>query len=220
MKFIKVEKLYIMKKISKKTKTKKVPFSQLSPEKKRVAIARDVLEQIRIGRYISNGGSYIDALLMKDGKDKWDMSSLDIKSNFGKIKNCKVCAMGACLMSITKFENKLDFYDIGNDIENLNNEKTKILFQSIFSPEQLLLIERAFEGKSGGTTVGVNIFSLSEDDFKNKINKCQKFYKKFELKPKKDATIKEKENRTRLNHQNRMIAIMRNLIKNNGTFKL
>lgn len=208
-----------MKKLSKKRKTKKVPFSQLSPEKKRVAIARDVLEQIRIGRYISNGGSYIDALQMKDGKDKWDMNNLDIKSNFGKIKNCKVCAMGACLMSITKFENKLDFYDIGNEIDNLNNEKTKILFQSIFSPEQLLLIERAFEGKSGGTTVGVNIFRLSEDDFKSKINKCQKFYKKFELKPKKDATRKEKENRTRLNHQNRMVGIMKNIISNKGEFK-
>ena len=206
-----------MKKLSKKTQTKKVPFSKLSPDKKKVAIARDVLEQIRIGRYISKSGSYISNLIMKNGDDRYKIFHKDIKSNFGQIKKCEVCAMGACLMSITKFENKLTFDDIGGSMKELKNSKTQELFQSIFSPEQLLLMERAFEGDTGGTTVGVHIFGLFEEDFQKKIRKCQRFYDKFSNQ-KKYTTSEERQKQNGLNQENRLIAIMRNLIKNKGTF--
>ena len=210
-----------MKKLSKKAKTKKVKkvkFEKLTPPQKRVAIARDVLEQIRMGRYISSTGAYVSGLLMKNGQERYHVSDKGIKGNFGKIKKCEVCAMGACLMSITKFENKLTFGNIGSSMEQLKNDKTKELFASIFSPEQLLLIERAFEGNLGGTTVGANIFGLREGDFFNQIEKCHDFYKKFNKSPKDSATSKEINDLRKLNEEKRLIAIMRNLIRNKGMF--
>ena len=205
-----------MKKL--KRKIRKITFSKLSPAQKRVAIARDVLKQIRIGRYISSTGAYVSSLLMKDGKEKYNVKDKEVKGNFGKIKKCEVCAMGACLMSITKFENKLKFGDIGSSMEQLKNDKTKELFASIFSPEQLLLIERAFEGNLGGTTVGVNIFGLREGDFFNQIEKCHDFYTKFNINPKDTATSKKISELRKLSEEKRLIAIMRNLIRNKGTF--
>ena len=208
-------------KSAKKITKNKINFSKLSPERKRVAIAKDVLQQIKLGRYIASAGSYIQALMMKDGKERWEMAGEDIKRNFTKIKSCEVCAMGACLMSITKFENKLKFSDVGASMEQLHNEKNIELFSSIFSPEQLLLIEMAFEGDSGGTRVGVDLFGLSRNDFKKKIAKCGKFYQKFDLSDKKSSKMSNKEiNEYReIAEEKRLTAIMKNIIKNKGTFK-
>lgn len=182
-----------------KTKVKKVPFSKLSKAKKRVAIAKDVLKQIRVGKYIANKGKYISRVDAPDIEDVYYQS--DIKKNFSKIKNCNVCAMGACLMSATKFANKLKFQDIGSGVGDLNNPKVKDLFKSIFSPEQLLLIERAFEDKTGGSTVGCDVFGLEEWDFEKQIQKCSEFYGEYN------------------NDETRLIGIMNNIIKNKGTFK-
>lgn len=206
-----------MKTKSKKI-VKKIIFSKLSPSQKRVAIARDVLEQIRLGRYVANAGSYIDELVMKDGKERYEMYGKDIKHNFSKIKSCEVCAMGACLMSITKFENKLNFEDVGNKISDLDKEKTKELFSSLFEPSQLLMIERAFEGDYLGTTVGGNIFDLDEYDFKKQIAKCEDFFQRFNKE--EGIGYDELKEQKRLNQENRMIAIMKNIIRNKGTFKL
>lgn len=190
-----------MKKQSKKIAKKVKPFSSLSKPEKRVAIAKDVLQQIKIGKYIAETGSYIGGIKFIGGEYISDMENEDIQKNFKKIRKCEVCAMGACLMSVTKFANKLEFGDIGSSITELNNDKVKRLFASIFSPSQLLMIERAFEGDSGGTTVGCDVFDLDEYDFEKQIEKCDEFYKSY------------------FEQEERLVAIMKNIIKNKGTFK-
>lgn len=182
-----------------KNKVKKVPFSKLSKAEKRVAIAKDVLQQIRVGKYIADAGRYIYGVDAPDIEDVYYES--DIKKNFSKIKECKVCAMGACLMSATKFANKLKFQDIGSGISDLNNPQVKSLFKSIFSPVQLLLIERSFEGRTGGSTVGCDVFGLDEFDFNQQIEKCSDFYHEYPT------------------DEDRLVGIMNNIIENKGTFK-
>ena len=190
-----------MKKLSKKIKVKKVkkvPFSKLSKSQKRVAIARDVLEQIKQEKYVANTGSYISYMTFNGGEyiNKYE----DIKKNFKKINNCRVCAMGACLLSATKFANKLSFGDIGDSIDGLHNDKVKELFASIFSPLQLLMIETAFEKKHEGTRVGVRLFDMDKFNYDGELRKCVAFCDSY-------------------HPQDRMIAIMKNIIKNKGTFK-
>lgn len=187
-----------MKKLSIKSKKKPKPFSKLSQPEKRVAIARDVLLQIKHQKYIANAGAYIknmtfDGIYINNGED--------IKKNFKNIHRCSVCAMGACLLSATKFANKLSFDDIGESIDSLRNDKVRELFASIFSPLQLLMIETAFEGKFSGTRVGVSLFDMNKYEHQNELNKCIEFY------------------HNHFNAESRMITIMKNIIKNKGEFK-
>lgn len=177
---------------------KKVPFSKLSKPQKRVAIAKDVLQQIKQKKYIAEAERYVSRINFVDAFDSYGE---DIKSNFKKIKDCRVCAMGACLMSATKFANKLNFEDVGHSISDLKNEKVQTLFAEIFSPKQLLLIETAFEGNNGGDKVGEEIFEIDSCQYANEKIKCDKFHDKYD------------------NPQSRMIGIMENIIKNKGEFK-
>lgn len=192
-----------MKQSSKKTKTKKEkPFSKLSKPEKRVAIAKDVLEQLKLKIYTADSGRYVAYLRFID-TENYPGKNEDIKTNFDKIQHCYVCAMGACLMSATKFANKLNFSDIGSTIGDLRNEKVKKLFSSIFDPKQLLMIEIAFEGdtmRENAYRIGYEIFNVDNDN--DLRHSCHKFYRRYEE-----------------NDEERLIAIMKNIIKNKGEFK-
>lgn len=209
-----------MKTKSKKITKKKTPFSKLSKPKKIVAIAKDVLMQIKNRRYIANTGAYITSIKMNEGYLR-DFIDQSIKKNFGKIKKCTVCAMGACLMSITKFENKLNFGEVGSSASDLDNPKVKELFSSLFTPIQLLLIERAFEGESGGTLVAEQIYDIDEyeSDIKKQVKKCEKFYQRFN-KIEEGLDINKRVEQQEKNSEKRLTAIMDNIIYNKGTFKI
>lgn len=192
-----------MKKLSLKTKKVKViPFNKLSPSQKRIAIAKDVLQQLKTKKYTAQNSAYIKDVKMLDGAtitDYDDSRFWDIQEKFEKIKNCKVCALGACLMSATKFVNKLKFNNVLSVFELKRSENVKSIFTEIFSSEQILLIETAFESDNGDMKYGKEALHKNIDT--EDIHKCNKFYSKY----KKD--------------ESRMIAIMKNIITNNGIFK-
>ena len=196
-----------MKKSSSNKNKKKVSFEKLSPSQKRVTIAKDVIAQIKLGRYIADSGSYIANINFKNNLGDDEMHNKDIKKNFGKIKSCTVCAMGACLMSATKFANKLSFGDVGDSVRDLVNDKVKDLFSKLFSPEQLLLIETAFEGggddTDGDSRVAYDLFDLDRNQFEGSdfLQPSDEFRNNY------------------YESEKRLIAIMENIIKNKGTFK-
>ena len=166
-------------------------FKSLTKPQQRVAIAEDVIQQVKKKKYTIETGNYV-----KFNEDNFDFD-LDIQSNFDKV-NCSVCALGACLLSTTKFKNKLTFDDVSL-IDSYSS--TWNLFLNLFTSHQLLLIENAFEG--------VLFYScrVGEDKFTARLTekeeeKCNLFYDKYFT----DDT-------------KRLIAIMENIIANNGTFK-
>ena len=185
-------------------------FNKLPKNKKAILVVKDVLEQIRIGRYIPTNGRYLDDQLMKIS------SSEDIQSNFEKINNCEACALGTMLLSCTHLGNKLTFGDIKmRNLGGNNSNKIKEFFLSIFDAKQLLLIETAFESYSGYlpeaddenydfiyneiyTKYGSDI--LGEKLTREECNDCNEFYLKYS---------EDKE---------RLIAICNNIINNNGIF--
>lgn len=119
-------------------------FNSLPNREKKILVAKDVLAQLKIGKYIAEIGKYIAetgnyCVLDIDLKNRED---LDVKSNFSKINNCTVCALGSAIISITKFANKLTFRDIEEDIQKKNVQN--ILF-SVFSKSEVRDIENAFE---------------------------------------------------------------------------
>lgn len=128
----------------------KTTFSKLPKWKQRVAIAKDVIKQIKVKKYVAEAGAYIKELELLDGDYLGiginNIDRYSIKSKFDEIKKCDVCALGACLLSATKFVNKLKFEEIKNVNQLTSSRNVKAIFQSIFTKHQLLIIETTFEG--------------------------------------------------------------------------
>lgn len=179
----------------KKTKKKITPFSKLSKPQQRVRIAKDVLLQLKKKKYIAAEGAYINNtdLMFYSGLS----SSDDIQKNFSKIHECRCCALGSCLLSITKFKNTLNVGDVMGKYNFL--QKSKKLFK-MFSPKQLLLIENSFEGRPSSDTmtrVGNKVFGANTTRKEN--IECMAFYYKYP------------------NSNSRLIAIMKNIVANKGS---
>jgi hypothetical protein len=191
-------------KIAKKIATS---FSRLSRAEKRMTIAKDVIAQIKRGKYIAEKGTYISDITTPKLEDSWGskvegFEEKDVQKNFSKIQSCTVCALGACLMSSTKFANQLVFEDVDSvDADSMvKNEKVNKLFKSLFSPEQLFLIEEAFEGDNEGCSSRVGKMMGARVP-KKLLKKSVKFF---------DESGED---------EHRLISIMKNIIKNKGTFK-
>lgn len=125
-------------------------FKKLTVANKRITIAKDVIAAIRSHVYEPETGKYIHLFQVKD---KWwspeDYENTDIQKELPKMKRCEVCAMGSCILSITKYENKLQFNDVGRNIEHFTTE-TSDLIAEVFTPEQFAMIEIMFEGEYTG----------------------------------------------------------------------
>lgn len=187
-------------------------FQKLSKAKKAVLVAKDVLEQLAAKKYRANTGNYISF----DGQIPFEG---DIKSNFDKLPSCKVCALGSMLLSCTKLGNVLTTDDIDTSVGHsdlTSSDNVRVLFDSIFSNKQLLLIETAFEGYNDWKYMSnSDEFKEYEKDFEyyqsadrygddetlsfEEASACTKFYMKY----RKDV---------------RLIAICNNIIENDGTF--
>lgn len=177
-------------------------FNKMPVKKRRIMVAKDVLLQLEAGKIKAETGHYIQLKFVPD-IDLKD-SREDIKKNYDKISECRVCALGASIMSCTRLGNQLKFEDIGAGVASLNNSATKGLLRKVFTPKQLMLIETAFEGHSPSSTrVASYLFGLSRyDSLTNKeVEDCNKFRYRIE------------------DVNDRLGAIMKNIIKNKGIFK-
>lgn len=127
-------------------------FEQMSPQEKRVAIAKDVLLRLST-KAIRAESSYLK-LETKDGRDGWDVKlgrapeiedqQLNTAISEGKII-CRVCADGALFLSHVMFSNHLTVKQ-ATDIVSFHQVQNRL--QEIFSRDQLLMIETAFEGRA------------------------------------------------------------------------
>jgi hypothetical protein len=174
-------------------------FNSLSKAEKRVAVAKDVLAQIKAGKYIPNIGSYIKGL-HPEVLPKNLRSLDDVQKNFSKLPQCNVCVLGACILSIAHLGDELKIYELSRvgNYGNVYGKNTNAKILSVFSPHQLAMIEAAFEtwihpmGWSGHTLKG---------NFTSEIgDKLQYLYKNT-------------------SYAWRLEDIMNNIIKNKGTFK-
>lgn len=195
-----------------RTKQLNRAFEKASPAKKRVMIAEDVLAQLKAEKMSATGGTYV-TLWMGDNYELTD-SNEDIKQNYDKINSCSVCALGACIMSATKFANHVKFEDIKFD-NALKSKRVKSLLTGIFDKKQIYLIETAFEGfneydydedKPENERIiifAINALKVKRNSLTDEEKKaCRKIYEKY------------------IDDENgRLKAIMKNIIKNKGEFK-
>ena len=172
-------------------------FKKASKAQKRVMIAQDVIAQIKAKRYVPESGTFVIANWSEkiDYKDHSD----NIQEAFQKkqIETCQVCALGGLFMSCTNLNNNTNFEqleqaeDLGEMIDNegrISNGMDKF-----FSVNQLKLIETYFENAQGyfrDYEVSINIPESHRNAFHNQY----------------------------LDDDERMIAIMENIVNNKGTF--
>lgn len=172
------------------------PFEYLPLNLQRIKVAKDIITQIKAEKYTIEDGIYVR---FNGEINKGD----DIKSTFfdGK-KHCEVCALGACLMSIVHFKNTLKYNEIERGREFVEDKKVARLLQDVFSLYQLALIEFVFE-EGNAFYAAMNDFNLDLKDQK----RCYLF------------RIENYRGHTRLGrNENLLLAIMENIILNNGTF--
>ena len=181
-------------------------FEKASPAQKRVLIAQDVIAQLKADRLMAENGTWTD--MSAAGK-----AQLDIDASFQQtfLENtgvkCECCAVGSLFIGCALFANKIsngeirDNWELGDQL--FEHRRFENGFDKLFSRKQLGLIETAFEGTTHfftddewTGTEGASVSSAAE-------RAAWDFHNQYRELPAKTT----------------LIAIMENIVKNNGTFK-
>ena len=179
-----------------KTKNLNAEFKKATKAQKRVMIAQDVLAQLKAKRYVAESGCWVQANYNSTATladfVKYNDSVQELFAE-KTIESCNVCALGGLFMSCTNFNNNTlleDLDDVSEELGYLIGEEAKLSnkLNSIFTTNQLKLIENYFEGNAG---------FFRDDDGNNHI---EAFYNKHS------------------SDKKRLKLIMENIVENEGTF--
>jgi hypothetical protein len=172
-------------------------FYKLTKAQQRVHIAKDVLLQLKSKKFIASKGCYISSNELENKINEHD--SIELKSLLPTIASCEVCAKGSLFLS--EVMNRNDF-KVGRDEEDFNTigiSKISRRLNDIFTDNQLDLIETAFEKR---VIVDDNNYLQGHfGDYTNVANKAIEFGEKYKT------------------DNDRLVAILKNLISNKGAFK-
>lgn len=199
-------------------------FKAASPAQKRVLIAKDVIAQIKAKKLKPAHGTFVTfdkvaGLNMTPTDPYSEPTREDVSYHLGadkdarelylenKIQRCSCCALGSLFVSCTLYNDNTtadeftfageeisDWLTSGGKAERMSNGLDKF-----FSIQQLQLIEQTFETDNGV------VQSHDEDEFGKAY---PKFSKASEAFCNKYTTA-----------ESRLIAIMKNIVANDGTFK-
>lgn len=193
------------KKVAKLKKTirkSNADFSKATLAQKRVIIAKDVLASLKAGRYRAKPGGYF----YSPSTDVYFIAEKPLNTKLDKIfqnmPTCYVCALGACFVSAVKKFDGLTVGDVtscghyshsyySGRTSDLDERKTMTeKLSDFFETSQLDMIETAFEG----------IYLGDYGDYGDV--RAYNFYHR----------------RRSMNSDDRLKAIMQNIVDNNGTF--
>jgi hypothetical protein len=180
------------KQIATQIKRNNAKFKKATDAQKRVLIAKDVLARVASRQYRVQAGQWI-ALGTWFDRRREPAQNLLLEG-----ETCAGCALGGLMMSCTVFNNKMvtdnfQHYDIGRKVKSKRPIPNGL--NTFFSNEQLRLIETAFEKGLGFDGWG-RAFNNSAQ-----AEAAVAFGSRFR------------------GERTRLLAIMRNIVKNKGTFK-
>lgn len=185
-------------------------FAALTPQEQRIAIAKDVILQLELGKFEASSGTYFELVAKSELYDGDDLQ----KVIENRTESCSVCAIGAVFASKVRLGNNvvISKWDINETEVGLSSSCLLEATENIFSEKQMRLMEFAFEGDDINYIFYTNNLGLSDFESKKEYNKaykelerinkaCESFYKNYEY-----------------DNSKRMVAIMQNVITNNGEF--
>lgn len=184
------------------TKILNKEFESASPEKKRVMIAQDVIRFLDQERILAYPGTYFNVPELSFGAMRKINKEIELCEVLREVKECELCAIGGMFYSAVMNHNNLKVSDVYS-IERLylgisdgifiSGLKLVDYLEKFFSRKMLRLIETAFEGD-----VVEDVFSDSDVP---EVLAAIAFYNRYD------------------DPKEIMIAIMENIINNNGEFK-
>lgn len=178
-------------------------FMKASKPRRRVLIAKDVLQQIKAGQYRMTSGTYFS-------RHSSRFTKIDQTSLLANGETCQVCGIGSAFVSAIRLGNNFDM----NQCE-LTTLDIKLLLVKYFSRLQLRLIESTFECWQ--------ISGFCSDEFSDFFPEFYDEFRKSELES--NAAVKfhllhEDDDKYLTPNQNVAKAIFQNIIDNKGTFVL
>ncbi len=178
-------------KFAKQIKAANDLFNRLSPPERRVEIAKDVIKSLKLKKIRAKTGRF--ASLKHTQPNACDSTNM---LEVFESTRCDCCARGAMFVSaVRKFDN-VTAKDVGTGnvwVGEITDYNFKHIEDGYWDAKQIQMIETAFESEAS--------YVLSDLLSDEEISVCKKFKKRYKT-PEK-----------------RMIGIMRNIIKNKGTFK-
>lgn len=176
---------------------------KLTKKERRIAVAKDVLK--RMSKRTIKKGCFLGT------EEEFPVKPLvNLQKQITTLeKRCEVCALGSCLLSQIRLFNKIEVSDIATKHDatdefispDVTSDKILDLLKNTFTPTQMCLIEAVFEMDDRPTTYFELPISLLNVHFYTKLELAVDFGVKFD------------------NASERLTAIMKNLIANDGEFK-
>lgn len=173
-------------------------FKAASPAQKRVLVAKDVIKLIKLRKVQPSTGDFLSEWSPVGYEDLARNHPRDLRELIleGKLETCTVCALGGLMVGCTLYNDKVKYHEwgftkIGDWIAD--DKPMPNGLNEIFSREQLILIEQAFERGDG-------YFKADKENLEGTA-----------------AAV-----RFGIRHgdpDSRLLAIMRNIVKNKGEFK-
>ena len=199
-------------------------FKNATPAEKRVLIAKDVLALIKAKKITPASGTWVEFYTKSEYLAVEDKSFREAVFD-GEIETCDCCALGSIMTSCTLFKNKITIGD-AMDREALSFDAIshdfvadKLGLQKLFGKKQLALIEIAFEQGAGFYSVDYTLTRIKLGDITKK-EAVQELREETEI---SDITLDEVEKAYKFgskynDEDKRLVAIMKNIVKNKGTF--
>lgn len=186
-----------LKKLRKQIRDRERNFQNMSLARKRVAIAKDVLDSLKTRKIIASAGTYVGGkpedlmslneiwdenksdYVTKDEKDGKQFRDVLVENN---LPSCTACAVGSIFMCTVLRHDDITV----NDCNSGDDESMRSYLKKFFTRTQLDLMESAFEKGGFGYT--------------NRTENAIDFGKLYRT------------------DNERLKAIMENVVRNNGTF--
>ena len=186
------------KQLSKAFKARNARFNAASPAEQRVIVAKDVIAQIKKGSIEPMRGNWVRMFLPKMAPES---QICDIVGGKNDVV-CSACALGSMMISMVRYRDNFSVrdYELGNfnydSIHYGRPDKTGIT--ELFTPQQQRMIECAFEAGDGFYNYSRR--AKCSDTERKEMHKAIDFgYQYTDTKA-------------------RLIAIMKNIVKNKGEF--
>ena len=131
-------------------------MNKLGKREKRVAIAKDVIKQLRLGRYLAAStyfGTHIGGLVYHTHGNI--LSSKQVQNEVQKLESCCVCAIGAAFVSGVRLYDGISGADW--DVHLGQGSKGA---QNFFTSTELITMERWFELKDLGHNLYRKLYSM------------------------------------------------------------
>lgn len=115
-------------------------------QKNKIAIAEDVIAQIKARKFKPTCGIYVDGTIL-EGLNEGDDLQAQVQ-DLRKGQPCGVCAIGAAFLSCVNLNDGYEIHEADIDYNYIDDSRMRQTLEKFFSEEELSVIESSFECKS------------------------------------------------------------------------